>query len=56
MRKPPDDEVRSTLLRMRISRPLFEKIQELAEKERRSTALMAQMLMEEAIAERVSRN
>jgi hypothetical protein len=52
MRKLPADEVRSTTLRMRISRPLMEKIQELAAQERRSISFMAQMLIEEAIADR----
>ena len=52
MRKLPADEVRSTTLRMWVSRPLMEKIKELAEQERRSISFMAQMLIEEAIAER----
>jgi predicted transcriptional regulator len=52
MRKLPDDQVRATTLRMRVSRPLMDKIKELAEQERRSVSFMAQMLIEEAIAER----
>jgi hypothetical protein len=52
MRKLPADEVRSTTLRMWLSRPLLEKIKELAEQERRSISFMAQMLIEEAIAAR----
>jgi hypothetical protein len=52
MRKLPHDEVRATNLRMRISRPLMDKIKALAERERRSFSFMAQMLLEEAIAER----
>ena len=52
MRKLPNDEVRATSLRMRISRPLMDKIKALAEQERRSFSFMAQMLLEEAIAER----
>jgi hypothetical protein len=52
MRKLPADEVRSTTLRMWVSRPLMEKIKELAEQERRSISFMAQMLIEEAIADR----
>jgi hypothetical protein len=52
MRKLPADEVRSTTLRMWLSRPLMEKIKELAEQERRSISFMAQMLIEEAIADR----
>jgi hypothetical protein len=52
MRKLPADEVRSTTLRMWLSRPLMEKIKQLAEQERRSISFMAQMLIEEAIEER----
>lgn len=52
MRKLPAEEVRSTTLRMWLSRPLMEKIKELAAQERRSISFMAQMLIEEAIAER----
>ena len=52
MRKLPADGVRSTTLRMWLSRPLMEKIKQLAEQERRSISFMAQMLIEEAIAER----
>jgi hypothetical protein len=52
MRKLPADEVRSITLRMWVSRPLMEKIKELAEQERRSISFMAQMLIEEAIADR----
>ena len=52
MRKLPVYEVRSTTLRMRVSRTLMEKIQELATQERRSISFMAQMLIEEAIADR----
>ena len=52
MRKLPADEVRSTTLRMWVSRPLMEKIKELAGQERRSISFMAQMLIAEAIAER----
>jgi hypothetical protein len=37
---------------MWVSRPLMEKIKELAEQERRSISFMAQMLIAEAIAER----
>jgi hypothetical protein len=52
MRKLPADEVRSTTLRMWVSRPLMEKIKELAGQERRSISFMAQMLIKEAIEER----
>ena len=52
MRKLPADGVRSTTLRMWLSRPLMEKIKQLAEQERHSISFMAQMLIEEAIAER----
>jgi hypothetical protein len=52
MRKLPADGVRSTTWRMWLSRPLMEKIKQLAEQERRSISFMAQMLIEEAIAER----
>jgi hypothetical protein len=52
MRKLPADEVCSTTLRMWLSRPLLEKIKALAEQERRSISFMAQMLIEEAIADR----
>jgi hypothetical protein len=52
MRKLPADQVRSTTLRMRISRPLMEKLQSMASQDRRSISFMAQMLIEEAIAER----
>jgi predicted transcriptional regulator len=52
MRKLLNNELRATTLRMRLSRPLLEKIKKLAEQERRSMSFMAQMLIEEAIVER----
>jgi hypothetical protein len=52
MRKLAAGDVRDVNLRLRITRPLLQRIEAIAAQERRSVSLMAQILIEESISER----